>query len=284
MRKTRLFAVLLIFGLVTAVPAMAAGPISLKELYLYPSFQYFTWEEFNAGRRLLKESGPLFGAGAAVLLESSRLDTGNTLTLKAKAELFGSVVDYDGTAQNVVTLETIPVTTDVTYFGTKGEIDAGWRYTCNAYYFEPFAGAGVRWWLRDIHNGTAVDNSGNTVQVIGYQEDWFSAYGRFGLKGGYAVAKDFRIFAEAGAKYPFYTQNSADFPGVGDVTVKPEGEWSAFAEIGAQYKWFRPSIFYEGFRYSQSPVVPVSTLEGMGIFQPQSESDIIGINLGFAFR
>jgi hypothetical protein len=224
----------------------------------------------------------MFGAGAAVLLESPRLDTGNTITLKAKAELFGSVVDYDGTAQNLQTMETFPASTDVTYFGTKGEIDVGWRYTCNTFYFEPFAGAGIRWWIRDIHDGTATDNNGNTVQVIGYQEDWFSAHLRLGLRGGYEVVKDFKVFAEAGAKYPFHTENTADTPSFGDVTIEPQGEWSAFAEIGVQYKWFRPSIFYEGFRYSDSPVVPVS--QTMGIFQPQSESDIIGINIGVAFK
>jgi hypothetical protein len=61
------------------------------------------------------------------------------------------------------------------------------------------------------------------------------------------------------------------------VTVKPGGRWSAFAELGAQYKWFRPSVFYEGFRYSDSP-------PSKGLFQPKSDSDIIGVNLGFAFR
>ncbi len=274
MKTARLLAIL---WLLAAVPAYAAESDGLKELYVYPSFQYFTWEEFNAGQRLVRETGPLFGAGAAVTLEGPKLDGGSSLTLKAKAELFGSVVDYDGHAQDLQTGELIPADTDVTYFGTKGEIDLGWRYTAGDWFLEPFGGAGIRWWLRDIHNGTATDAGGNIVQVQGYEEDWLSAYARVGLRGGYSVAKDFRIFAEAGAKYPFYTENSADFPGVGSVTVKPGGEWSAFAEIGAQYKWFRPSVFYEGTRYSASPVVN-------GLFQPKSESDIIGVNFGVAFR
>jgi hypothetical protein len=270
-KLTGIFAILC---LLAAFPAAAAESGSLKELYIYPSFQYFTWEEFHSGRRLLKETGPLFGAGAAFLFEGPKLDGCNPLTFKGKAELFGSVVDYDGETQPP---NTLPVKTDITYFGTKGEFDLGWRYTVGFLFLEPFGGAGIRWWLRDIHDSTATDTSGNTVPVSGYQENWFSAYARVGLRGGYAVAKDFRIFAEAGAKYPFYTQNSVDFLGVGQVTVKPGGEWSAFAEVGARYKWFRPSVFYEGFRYSDSPAVS-------GLFQPQSESDIIGVNLGFAFR
>jgi hypothetical protein len=49
--------------LFAAVPAVAAESEKLRELYIYPSFQYFNWEEFHDGRRLLKETGPLFGAG-----------------------------------------------------------------------------------------------------------------------------------------------------------------------------------------------------------------------------
>jgi hypothetical protein len=256
---------------------MAEGPNGrLKELYFYPSFQYFTWEEYVDGQRILKEKGPMFGAGAAVLLESPKLGGGSTLTFKAKAELFGSEVDYDGTAQNLFTGETFPASTDVTYFGTKGEIDVGWRHTSGPYYLEPFAGAGIRWWLRDLQDGTAVDNSGNTVQVSGGEEYWFSAYARAGLRSGYQ-AKDVKFFAEAGAKYPFHNENTFDSPFGGELTLEPKAEWSAFAEIGMQYKWFRPSIFYEGFRYRDSE--PVG-----GFYQPRSDSDIIGLNLGFAFR
>lgn len=271
MKLTGLLAILWIF---VAAPSFAAGQGPVKELYIYPSFQYFQWEEYHAGQRLLRETGPLFGFGAVVGLESPPLVTGNTLTFKARAELFGSVVDYDGHTQPP---ESLPDKTDVTYFGTKYEVDLGWKYTFGAMSLEPFAGGGVRWWLRDLQDSTTTDTGGNLVHVTGYQEDWVSAYARLGLRGGFYVAPDFRIFAEAGAKYPFYTTNSTDFPGVGSVTVKPGGRWSAFAEVGAQYRWFRPSIFYEGFRYADSP-------PSMGLFQPKSDSDIIGVNLGFAFR
>jgi hypothetical protein len=267
------FRLLVVTWLLAATPAFAGGLDGVNEFYLYPSFQYFQWEEFDAGGRILKETGPLFGAGAAVSLESPKLDSANSMTFKAKVELFGSVVDYDGETQPP---NAVPVGTDVTYLGTKGEIDVGLRHTIGAVFLEPFGGAGIRWWLRDLHDTTAVDAGGNSVRVQGYEEEWLSAYVRVGLRGGYTVAKNFRLFAEAGAKYPFHTENSVDFPGV-SVTVKPQGKWSAFAEIGAQYGWFRPSIFYEGFRYSDSPVVD-------GLFQPRSESDIIGVNLGIAFR
>jgi hypothetical protein len=273
MKITRLFAVLSLF---TAAPAFAVQPGGLKELYVYPSFQYFTWKEFNNGRRLLMESGPLFGVGAAVALEGLRLNSGGSLTIRGKAELFGSVVDYDGETQppNV-----LPVNSDVIYFGTKNEVDLGWRYSTGNLSIEPFGGIGFRWWRRNLQNSATSDAEGNFVQVGGYEEEWRSFYSRVGLRSDYVVSKDIRIFAEAGAKYPFDTENRVDFPGIGDVTVGLGGEWSAFAEIGTQYKWFRPSIFYEGFRFSRSPVDAASRL-----FQPKSESDIYGVNIGVAFR
>ncbi|HET6420672.1 MAG TPA: hypothetical protein VFG19_10980 [Geobacteraceae bacterium] len=274
MKLGRLVAILWIFA---AVPSFAADSTGINELYVYPSFQYFQWEEYHAGQRLLKETGPLFGAGAAIGLEGPKLGNNNFFTLKAKGELFGGVIDYDGHAQDLQTGEQFPIKTDVDYFGTKGEADLGWRYTVGQFYLEPFGGLGIRWWLRDLQDTTSTDANGNTVQVAGYQEDWLSAYARVGLRGGFYVSGNVRVFAEGGAKYPFYTRNSTDFPGVGSVTVKPGGRWSAFAELGAQYKWFRPSVFYEGFRYADSP--PSS-----GLFQPESDSDIIGVNLGFAFR
>lgn len=278
MKKIFMLIGLCLLGLAAAFPAGAEGPNGkMKELYVYPSFQYFTWEEHVGGERILKEKGPMFGAGAAVLLESPKLRGGSTLTFKAKAELFGSEVDYDGTAQNLLTGETFPASTDVTYFGTKGEIDVGWRHTSGCFYLEPFAGAGIRWWIRDLHDTTAVNNSGNTVQVTGGEEYWLSAYARTGLRGGYQQGKDMKFFAEAGAKYPFHNENTSESPFGGDLTLEPKADWSAFAEIGMQYKWFRPSIFYEGFRYRDS--APVG-----GFYQPRSDSDIFGLNLGFAFR
>jgi hypothetical protein len=63
--------------------------------------------------------------------------------------------------------------------------------------------------------------------------------------------------------------------------VEPQGEWSAFAELGAQFGRFRPSLFYEGVRYSRSPSVVAGNFI---VFQPDSDQDIFGVRLGWAFR
>ncbi|KAF0220347.1 MAG: hypothetical protein FD174_1248 [Geobacteraceae bacterium] len=272
--------IMAVLGLFAASPAFAAG---LEELAVYPTFQYFTWEEFkDDGSRILKESGPLFGAGAA-----GRVDLyEKTLMLKFKGELFGGQVDYDGQTQQDPdpTVSELPVKTDAWYFGAKAEADLGWRFLVEKVSIEPFAGLGYRWWLRDIQGSTALDNTPqqNLVQVGGAKEIWQTLYTRFGARVDYLISDDWKVFWEAGAKYPVLNRNTAEVSGSGDVTVRPELEWSAFAEAGFKYKQFRPSFFYEGFRFSRSPSVPIGG--GAAVFQPKSESDIFGVSLGWAFR
>jgi len=267
----RLVGLLLLVGVLASAPTFARAR-GLEEFYIYPFVEYFTWEEF-AGKRLLKETGQLYGIGAAATFDLSN----KKLLLKVKGDLFGGVVDYDGLAQyiNIVlnTVTTVPMKTDVSYIGTRIETDLGWRFGSEKGSLEPFAGLGYRWWNRDIHNGT--DINGNAVS--GYKEEWGSSYTRIGARFSAIQARDIRLFAEGGGKYPFYTTNTAN-----SDTLKPKGAWSAFAELGMQYKWFRPSIFYEGFRFKESNSVPVGG--GFVVFQPKSESDIYGINLGIAFK
>jgi hypothetical protein len=272
-------------------PAFAASPVfaghfgGVEEWSLYPSFQFFTWEEFqDSGARILKEDGLLVGAGGTV-----RLDLyDKKLMLKVKGELFGGDVDYNGQTQvnSNLALSERPVKTDVIYFGAKTEADVGWRFPAGQLAIEPFAGLGYRWWLRSIESSTSLDANGLPFAVGGYTEFWQSFYGRLGARLNCRVSGDFSIFAEGGGKYPFYNGNEADYPGTGMVTIEPGREWSGFAEIGATYKRFRPSIYYEGFRFSRSATVSAfSTIENrvIGLFQPRSTSEIFGVTLSWIF-
>src|SRR6266581_4774893 len=78
-------------------PAFAGQYGGVEEWYLYPSVQYFTWEEFLNGNRLLKEEGALFGIGGGVRLDLYR----KALLLNVKGELFGGNVGYRGQTQNL---------------------------------------------------------------------------------------------------------------------------------------------------------------------------------------
>lgn len=271
-----------IFMLFLASPVFA-GQSGLVEEWsiLFPSLQYFTWEEFKpAGTRIVKEEGLLVGAGGMARLNLYD----KKLMLKLKGELFGGDVHYNGHTQqdtlNPAQSER-PAKTDVIYFGTKAESDLGWRLPLSDVSFEPFAGLGYRWWLRALQETTALDTGGNPFPVGASAEFWMSFYSRLGARAAWNFAKDLTLFAEGGGKYPFYNENRADLPGGGSVTVKPGNEWSAFGEIGVTYKRFRPTLYYEGFRFSQSSVVPVGN--NTGVLQPRSDSDIFGINLNWVF-
>lgn len=263
-----------------APPVFAGDYGGVEEWYLYPSFQYFNWEETAGGQRMVREEGPLFGIGGGARIDLYR----KSLLLKVSGEMFGGEVDYDGQTQPSTNtlISQRPVNTEVVYFGTRLESDIGWRVPTPAGAFEPFAGLGYRWWMRALQDSTATDASGNPFPVGGYTEWWHSVYTKAGLRWNYDVDSRLALFAEGGGKYPFLNWNIADFPGTGGVTVKPEPRWSGFAEVGVRYGRFRPSLFYEGFRFGRSPAVPIGG--GVGLLQPQSDSDIFGINLGWAFK
>ena len=65
------------------------------------------------------------------------------------------------------------------------------------------------------------------------------------------------------------------------VTLKPVPRWSAFAELDARSRRFRLALFYEGYRVGQSPVKRIGTI---GLLQPQSNEDIIGVSLAWCCR
>jgi hypothetical protein len=289
-------------SLAAVILAIAATPVfaghfgGVEEWSIYPSFQYFNWREYKStGAKILTEEGLLVGAGG-----SARLDLyDRKLMLKTKGELFGGDVGYNGHTQQLPPLPSPPnppntpdpdserpVKTDVVYFGVKAETDLGWRIPIPHGSVEPFAGLGYRWWLRSLQGASSTDANGGAISVGGYPEYWQSLYTRLGARAAWLYSDGLTVFAEAGGKYPLYNQNLADFPGTDKVAIRPGKAWTAFAEIGAAHKRFRPSIFYEGFSFPRSTTVRAfSTIENrvIEVSQPRSASDIFGLNLAWLF-
>lgn len=270
------FAMVILAALFVASPCFATG---IEEVSAYGYGGYFSWKEYDdGGSRILKESGPIFGAGAATRVDLHR----GMLILHGKAELFGSVVDYEGQSQSdTPAFDDRPVGSDTRYFGGRIEGDLGWRFPLDGGSVEPFFGLGFRTWLRDIASSTSTTEGGERFPVGGATEYWDIIYTRFGLKGEVPIGSETALFVEAGAKYPLYTRNEAQDTSAGDVTLEPRSDWSAFAELGLRYNSFRPSIFYEGFRLRRSHD------EQRGaylIWQPRSESEIVGISLSYLFH
>ncbi len=234
---------------------------------LYFTAKSFTWKEFLSNETLLKESGPLYGFGFSGKVGGS---ISRPIAFHYKIEGFTGYIDYDGQTQ-----ERIPITTDTRYIGLKTEIGGGWKIFAgqSGFSFEPIAGFGYRWWLRDITDSSSGIGSG-------YEEMWRSYYGRLGIRGEKISSDEFKIFIEAAAIIPLYNENKvylSDF-GLGTVTVEPGNKNSLWVEVGMKSKKLSVSVFYEGLRFSES-----DNVGHFQFFQPESEADIYGVNIGFTF-
>jgi hypothetical protein len=261
----------LVFG-ISDVQAFTRGDIEV-----YGLAERFTWEEFDdAGGRLLKESGPRFGVGVAYAHEFP-----NHLTLKPRIELNGGSVDYEGQACNVFGT-CVPSSTETDYFGFKLEIDLGGKFG-NSAKVEPFGGLGIRTWARDIN-----DSYTSLGLAAGYTEQWMTFYGRVGLRVDADFFKGSRVFFEAGAKLPVYTENYIDDADVSAeaITLEPGNKPSLFAEAGVKLHRFKFSAFYDSMRFKKSPTVVVydPSLPGyVAYHQPRSDADMFGLRIGASF-
>ncbi len=237
------------------------------ETCLYVKAEQFVWKEFEGGTRLLKESGPRFGLGIFRHYEKNRL------TFRPMAEVYGGRVDYDGQTQAGV-----PVAVDTNYVGGKIGLDAGGVVTPDsAIRLEPFAGVRGEYWERDIESA---------VNAAGYRERWESATLRAGLRGESGPgSRRARLFGEAALQWPFWAANRADFPGVGEVKVRPEGLLGWSAEGGVKAGPVRVALFYEKVRFSKSePVaVPLGGGAALLLLQPDSDYYVYGVSAGWLF-
>jgi len=242
-------------------PVVAAA----SEADIYLKTESFTWKEYDdRGSQLLKESGLISGIGSSV-----RSDIADSLVLRAKGELFGGTVNYDGQTQTGT-----PAETDTDYVGLKIEGNLGWKFmVAEKSSLEPFAGLGYRWWQRDIRD---------TLYAAGYEETWWSFYARLGIHGNHIFSGQLKAFAEAGVKIPAINKNKVDLNVVGlsTVTVEPGNKASVFAEAGIKWTRFKASLFYEGMRFSKSDPVIVNNVQ---VWQPESKADIFGVNVGMDF-
>jgi hypothetical protein len=265
LKKSVAIVAILMLVITTHMVLFSTPAIATNEFDVYLKAESFTWKEFNdSGARLLKESGPIYGVGLSVKSD----DIYKLLTLKAKGELFGGSVDYDGQTQAGT-----PVKTDTDYLGFKIETDGGWKFILKEKSsLEPFAGLGFRWWIRDLKS---------TSSAIGYEEKWWSFYARLGIHGDHIFSNQLKAFVNAGVKLPIHNENKADLRviGLSTVTLEPGKEASVFAELGLKWKMLKASVFYEDMRFSKSDIVRIGSAQ---VWQPESKADIFGLNVGLA--
>jgi hypothetical protein len=245
--------------------------LAADDFYLYGTVESFVWKEFaDNGSRVVKESGPLIGIGLAYSHEFE-----DRITFTPKGEIFFGSVDYDGQTQVGV-----PVTSTVDYFGFKFDGDLSIKYkVTQRFSLEPFGGLGLRWWIRDIKDGT----TSTGAVASGYTEAWTTLYGRLGVRGGIDVSTQMMMFLETGVMLPFFNENTAYLSDAGlgpDVTIHPGRQASFFAEAGLKISRVKASLFYDSMKFSRS----ANVVSGANIYwQPQSTADIYGVKVGVVF-
>jgi hypothetical protein len=235
-----------------------------NETDVYLKLESFTWKEYlDSGEKILEESGPIYGLGI-----SNQSEIGKSLIIGFKGELFGGSVDYDGQTQ-----AGDPAQTDTDYLGYMIEGDFGVKaIDTEKFMLEPFAGLGFKWWVRDLKSNST---------ATGYEERWQSFYARLGIRCEERLSSPLKLFFGAGLKLPIYNENEVELSkfGLSDITLEPGNQNSFFADAGLKTDRFLARFFYESMKFSKSDPDDV-----YGVFyQPESEADIYGLNVGLRF-
>lgn len=227
--------------------------------------QYLRWrwtEEGPGGQRLLSEDGPLLG-----LRVQERWD-GDAVDIAARLDGFAGEVDYDGTTQ-----VGDPVQTSTEYYGAQAEVDAEHpsNRTCGPE-LVPFAGLGARAWLRRIDHTSRFSE--------GYDEAWFSAYARIGVRIETRLTPSAQGFLSASMLAPIYNRVRYGLSfgeGRDDVAVSPGREIGVDLEAGVAWPRSRVSLVYRTLEFSRSDAELVPPFE---VFQPASSGSLLGLQVG----
>jgi len=231
--------------------------------------QHFKWAEYGAGGiQLVEETGLLYGIKQELAYRTGMFGW------RQGASLFYGEVDYEG-----YTWTLLPIQTDVTYIGGTAffDLEPGYQWP-SGLLIKGILGLGGRLWLRDLED-TRTELG---TRVGGAEEWWWTICGRAGAGAVYPVERFGRFFLTAGIKWPIYTRNEATFfvQGSPDIDLEPEPDIAPFAHIGWRWRQIKCRIFYESLRFKASDRVESG---GYDLYQPESEADIIGVDLSWIF-
>lgn len=178
------------------------------------------------------------------------------------------------------------ISADSDLVGMSAGLDYMYRIPLAGYFaIEPVAGMAIRWDKRVVRNGSAGSEVDNTLIQRGrYREERRGFCGKLGLR---AVARELGgagderllddgssrdLFVEGGLLVPVYI----DYQGGLDGDRIPTKLYPAvYFEAGARLGRFRPTVFYEGFRYGTKGYSFSGDL--------RAQSDVIGIRVGMSF-
>jgi hypothetical protein len=225
----------------------------------YYRLESFHWNERVDGTDFVNEYGPISTLGYQRRNGAERV----------RVELFGGTVAYDGAAQmDDGSLDPYHQSNGTNYLGCRGEYDLlfdPWSSSCVRF----FVGLGTRFWIRDLRDAMTPDG----VEVMGYQETWWTLYPYVGIETKEPTEPGLHFFCSAriGAT-PLTYQHASYF----ETTVYPRCGLTGNLEVGARYSGFLLSAYMEAMTWAQSAMVRDS-------FQPDSNTFTFGGRLAYSF-
>lgn len=266
-----LFAFLLLLGTMILPPPSSAGAeVGGDDSFFFPAAERFSRED--AGADGATEEGFRFGLGlafrkhfgtravgssdvAGVIGEENRFSFNGTLTA------FGGQVDYDrGPA----------VSSTTSYRGIRAEGDLGWEFPAGTERIvEPFAGLRYQYEERDVNNGSVPP-----VPPSGFKEVWHQVSGKLGVRGTLALGDETTLFGEVGLLAPAINKIKMNV-GSGSFIFKPGQDFSHFQRIGIRYAAYRFVLYHETLKLSGETA--------SGLARPESETDTLGLLVGFGY-
>lgn len=259
-KPTSRFIVPILFLLGLALPASAL------DLRPYASISYLHWEETSGGETFVEEDGPLYGAGVM-----ARGELSPTLTLDARLELFGGIVDYEGA---IFDLEgnRRPYDGETGYLGFSGEalLLVDLAPGAGVQSLRPAAGIGFHRWNREL------DRDG----PYGYDEIWTTIYLKAGAEwiryNDYAdwYAHGFLILPISNDE----KVENLNLPGVDTISLEPGTETGLSLAFGRRNARWDMALTLEYLSFGESD--PDATGQ---FFQPDSTWLRIGARAGLAF-
>jgi hypothetical protein len=242
-----------------AISMSAAGAAS-AEWAAGAGFEYFRWRESTTPA--VKEHGMRW---ALDLTWAQSREPG--LSAGYNLKLYNGNVDYDG----ATLFGGVPISGETHYRGLANELRMFYRMPQRG--VDVLIAAGWDRWERAL----------SAVQ----DEDWEVVYLRLGAEMNSGTQKG--VFGALGIKYPAWTRENGNFPGLLGATnnprLRPGKDFSFYGNIGyrANANW-DVIAYYDSFRFKESGVVAVALPGGTaGFLQPKSRMDLFGMKVQYNF-
>ncbi len=265
--------ILIAFGFAKATQADISQTNQILSLRLYGLAEQLELKGYLGGQQLLKESGPLYGAGGEFKLRLL-----SVLWLEGLAEYFFGDIDCKGDIP-LPNNRSLTYKSETEHQGLKFELNAALLFPLNSYlYLKPYGGVGTHLWRRTFDT-KLLEKYIDWDEYIG---DWFTLYWTIGCEGGIALAPGTTLFGKFAVQIPIdysVTIETSSKYKSSDVKLKPGKSTSYYVECGLNIKYFTLSAFYETIIFSISS----SDNDYYSFFLPKTDASLVGAKLGLVF-